>query len=349
MWIFRDSRKSRIEKSSRPALRSYILLAACCLLSTAYRLSAAQGLYEMREIKPGIFLWIPEDVLEMDSDPLFNQAANAGFIVTSQGVIVVNTTNSPFHGRELLYEIRQRTEEPIRYVINTDSRGDHMLGNEVFASLQATIMSTLTAGEEMQKYQEELTRRLQGDFRLISRMRGFHPTLPTQTFNGEVSTSLGGMEFKILEIAGGHSAGDAVVLFPASKVLFLGHLFEHARFPRMDTSDVRRWIEILRKVEGWDVETYVPAHGPPGDKKLLIEFREFLEWLETEVKARVEQGQPLSQVKQEVRPPERFRWGGRDLAARAVEGVYRQLAAQFSPSPTSPPTPEQPSQTPAEP
>ena len=118
-----------------------VLLAAFCLLPSAFSVRAANGLYEVQEVKPGVFVWIPDDVLDQDGDPQFSRAGAAGFIITAEGVVVVDTTNSPFHARELLYEIRERTEAPVRYVINTGADGDRMLGNEVFAELQATLIS----------------------------------------------------------------------------------------------------------------------------------------------------------------------------------------------------------------
>ena len=314
---------------ARPLIPAFcLLLSAFCLVPSAYCHPPARGLYEMHEVKPRIFVWIPEGVIDPEGDPQFNRAANASFIITPEGVVVVNSTNTPFHARELLYEIRRRTDLPVRYVINTDAQGDTMLGNEVFVDQRATIISTATAQAEMRQYGEDLAQRLREDenWRLQARMRGIHPTVPAQTFAQEMSLRLGGQEIRLRNLSGGHSAGDAVVYLPGAKVLFLGHLYENGYFPRLASSNVRRWIEILREVESWDAQAYIPAHGPPGDKKQLAEFREFLEWLVAEVQARLQQGKSLDEVRREFNLAEIYRWSARDLAPRAVEAVYRQLA-----------------------
>ncbi len=299
-----------------------------CLLSVAHPRPAARGHYEVQEIATQVFVWVAEDILDQVGDPLFNRGGTAGFIITTEGVVMVNTTNSPFHARELLYEVRRRTDQPIRYVVNTDAAGDRMLGNEVFADLQATIISTIAAYNEMWHYQRELSRRIETDFRLEGRMRGVHVTVPTQTFDAEMALLLGGREIKILNLGGGHSMGDAAVYLADAKVLFLGHLFQNHYFPRVGSGNVRRWVEILREVEGWDVDTYVPGHGEPAGKKELAEFRQFLEWLTAEVEGRLREGQPLAQVRRELDPREKYPWRGRDLAPRAVEAVYKQLASR---------------------
>jgi len=308
-----------------PSSRFPVLLLG--LLLVAASASAAGGRYEVQEIKPGVFAWVPEDIVDQWSDPQFNRAGTAGFIITSEGVVVVNTTNSPFHARELLYEIRQRTELPIRYVINTCAHGDRMLGNEVFQALQASIVSTAVAREEMRRYRQQLERRIAEDYRMEARMRGFHFTLPTEVFDAEMSLKLGDGEIRIINLGGGHSAGDAVVYLPEAKVLFLGHLFENGYFPRLASSDVRRWVEILRQVESWKVEVCVPGNGAPGGKRELADFRMFLEWLTTEVQTRIQQGQALRQMKRELLATDNFRRSARDLASRAVEALYKQLSA----------------------
>jgi cyclase len=236
----------------------------------------------VKEIRPHVFIWVPDDVVYLVGDPLFGRAGTAGFIITTEGVVVVNTTNNPFNAREMLYEIRQRTKLPVKYVINTDSRGEHMLGNEVFVDEQAAIISTGVAQSEMKDYGEDLARRIRGDIRLEWRMRGFHPTLPTQTFDREMNFRLGTQEFQILDLGKGPLAGDATVYLPGPKVVFLGELFENVNIPRRGLSDVSAWLEILRQVEGLDASTYIPDGGAPGDKTDLQDFRDFLMWVAAE-------------------------------------------------------------------
>jgi glyoxylase-like metal-dependent hydrolase (beta-lactamase superfamily II) len=275
-------------------------------------------------------VWIPEDVLDLEGDPQFSYPGTAGFVVATDGVVVVNTTNSPFHGRELLYEIRQRTDLPVVYVINTDAEPDQMLGNEAFVDQGATIISSTQALAAMQRYRDDLARRLHQDenWRLQGRMRGIHPTLPSQVFDEEMSLRLGEEEIRLRCVADGGRSGDAVVYLPAQKVLFLGRLFANGYFPRLASTDVRRWIEVLRELESRDVDLYVPGHGPPGDKKQLAEFRGYLEWLVEEVQSRLEQGKTLGEIRHEVNPLENYHWGARELGMRAVEQVYQQLVAE---------------------
>ncbi len=308
----------------------FLMFLACGFVGRADGRSAASGLYEVKEIKPGVFLWIPEDVLDVDGDPQFSRTANSGFLITTEGVVVINTTNSPFHAREVLYEIRERTEQPVRYVINTDSHGDVMMGNEVFVDQKAAIIATTVAEEEMRDYRADLAERLREDenWRLQGRMRGIHPTPATEAFDTQMTLLLGGEQIHLVRMSGGHSEGDLVVRLPAQKVDFLGHLFENGFFPRFASSDVRRWIENLRQIESEDVEIFVPAHGPPGGKKQLAEFRQFLEWLLNEVNARMQEGKSLVDIKRELNLTETYHWSARELASHDIEEVFNQLTSE---------------------
>ena len=323
MWISEEHRKRILMRG--------LLLAAFGLMSSLPGISGNLGLYTVQEVKPHIFVWIPDDVIDQECDPLFARAATAGFIVTSEGVVVVDTSNSPTNARDLLYEIRKRTDFPIRYVINTSSAGDHMLGNEVFSDEQATLISTRAAQEEMLEYRQELSDRMHGElgFRLQARMRGFHVTPSTQTFDDKLSLNVGDQEIRIASLlTSAGSPQDAVVHLPAAKTLFLGELFDNQYFPRVGSRDVHRWVEVLRQVEGWDADTYIPGHGAPGTKKDVADFRKFLEWLVAQVEMRLKQGQTLEDVQKTLWLPKTYNWHAPDLAQDTVADVCRQLAAQ---------------------
>ncbi len=357
MWIFEAgyrlqvmgcrrevARTSSAHSCSRLRITCNLLLA---LFAAGYFLAPPRGrsasllLYSVQEVKPRVFAWIPDDVIDQECDPLFTRPATAGFIVTSEGVVVVDTSNSPMHARDLLYEIRQRTDLPIRDVINTSSAPDHMLGNEVFTDELATLISTRAAQAEMLQYRQELYDRMRGEqgWRLEARMRGFHVTPTTQTFDEKMTLNLGSQEIRIASLLrGGTSPEDAVVYLPAAKTLFLGELYDNQYFPRIGSRNVQSWIEVLRQVEGWDVDTYVPGHGAPSGKKDLVDFRKFLEWLVAQVQMRLKQGQTPEDVQKALWLPKTYNWHAADLAADTVADVCRQLAP---PRPAAP-APAQP-------
>ncbi|HKT12413.1 MAG TPA: MBL fold metallo-hydrolase [Terriglobia bacterium] len=320
------------------------LLAALALVFPAAprrTFAANDSFYHVVEVKPNVFVWVAEDVLNQEGDPEFNRAGNAGFIVTNDGVVVVNTTNSPFNARALLYEIRKRTDQPVRYVIDTSASPDVMLGNEAFEYFRPVIISTRQAAQEMADYKKAFPARVENDWKIAAKMRGVHPLPANQIFDKELTLYVGGQDIRVIDMGDNTSPGDAAVYLPGSKVLFLGNIFENEYVPRIGIANMEQWIATLRKVESWDADVYVPGHGQPAGKAQVQSFSGFLEWLYGRVRSGYQQGKSLAQIQGQIVPFQNIHWHAPELESEAVAGVYRSLAknSSQSSSSTSPPSP----------
>ena len=306
---------------------SLLAVLALFLFAAPRRAAAANdSFYHIQEVKPNVFVWVAEDVLNQEGDPEFNRAGNAGFIITQDGVVVVNTTNSPFNARALLYEIRKRTDQPVRYVIDTSASPDVMLGNEAFEDFSPVIISTRKAAQAMADYKKAFPSRVENDWKTAARMRGIHPLPSNQVFDKELSLHVGGQDIKVIDLGDNASPGDAAVYLPGSKVLFLGNIFENEYVPRIGSPNMDHWIETLRNVESWDVEVFVPGHGQPAGKAQVQRFRGFLEWLYGRVRSGFQEGKSLAQIQGEIVPFQNLHWHAPELESAAVAGVYRLLA-----------------------
>ncbi len=300
---------------------------------------ANDSFYHVQEINPHVFVWVAEDILNQEGDPQFNRAGNAGFIITQDGVVVVNTTNSPFNARALLYEIRKRTDQPVRYVINTSASPDVMLGNEAFADFSPVILSTPQAAEQMRNYRNEFPARLDRDWKFAASMRGIHPLPPTQTFDKDTTLDLGGQQIKLINLGDNNSPGDAAVYLPQSKVVFLGNVFENDYIPRIGSANLKQWIETLQKVVSWNCTVYVPGHGLPSGPVQVQRFQQFLEWLSGQVRLGIQKGKSLRQIQNELVPFQSVHWHAPELEGEAVTAVYRLLTRQDNQASSSAETP----------
>ena len=333
-----------IARSASPVALSLKLSATILLALSAFFLllmpravlPAGDSFYHIREINPHVFVWIADDVLDQEGDPKFNRAGNAGFIITQDGVVVVNTTNSPFNARALLYEIRQHTDLPVRYVINTGATPDVMLGNESFTDFKPDILATPEATSAMMHYRDEFPARLEDDWRFEVSMRGVHPTPPNHTFINQTTVPLSGQPIKVINLGDNTAPGDAAVYLPQSKVLFLGNVFENEYIPRIGSANIDNWIKTLHKVESWDVDIYVPGHGQPAGKAQVLEFRHFLEWLSGQVRSGLQKGKTLEQLQNDLVPFPNIHWHAPELESEAVAAVYRSLTRHNNEASSSP-------------
>ncbi len=74
--------------------------------------------------------------------------SNAGFVVTSDGVVVFDALGTPSLGWALLQEIRKVTDKKIRYVVVSHYHADHIYGLQAFRDhSDAVIVAQERSGE----------------------------------------------------------------------------------------------------------------------------------------------------------------------------------------------------------
>ena len=71
-------------------------------------------------------IWFVQGQAALGSPANRNFISNAGFIVTPDGVVVVDALGSPALAQALLASIRSVTRQPVRWVIVTHYHADHV-------------------------------------------------------------------------------------------------------------------------------------------------------------------------------------------------------------------------------
>jgi glyoxylase-like metal-dependent hydrolase (beta-lactamase superfamily II) len=169
---------------------------------------------KVTEVAPGLFF------------QYHHQESNNAWLVTDEGVLVIDARQHPRRAEELLAAIRKTTDKPIRWVVNTHAHGDHYFGNSVFKSAGATIVAHRdTAGMMEHHFPLEMKRR-QGYFR----QQNYDPgevrlVLPDVTYDTRMTITLGGRTVELLYFGAGQNPGDTFVYFPKEKVIFAGGPF----------------------------------------------------------------------------------------------------------------------------
>jgi glyoxylase-like metal-dependent hydrolase (beta-lactamase superfamily II) len=189
--------------------------------------------------------------------------SNSVFLVTADGVLVIDTRTHPREGRDLLDRIRRVTDKPIKWVINSHFHGDHHMGDSVFKELSATFVAHEETARIMQLVQpKEIARRVEG-----FKSRGYDPdevklVLPDVTFDSKLTIRLGGREIRLFYLGPGQQSGDTFVAFPHARLLFTPGAFAKHSMPNMAfTPSVDSWLKLLDQVAVMDVDTILPAHG----------------------------------------------------------------------------------------
>jgi uncharacterized sulfatase len=224
---------------------------------------------------------------------------NTGFIVTSQGVLVIDTGPSLLYGEQLREVISSITSKKILQVYNTHLHPDHFLGNQAFAEAPiAALPGTITGMRQQADMFTDNMYRLAGHW-----MVGTNPLIPTEPINlGTVD--IGGHRLSFIELRG-HTQADLVIFDHSTGVLFAGDLVFHNRAPTTPHADIDKWLESLEKLEDLAIKIIVPGHGAVEDGTgPILQTRSYLRWLDSTLRKQAELGKDMVEVLNIKIPPE---------------------------------------------
>jgi glyoxylase-like metal-dependent hydrolase (beta-lactamase superfamily II) len=212
-----------------------------------------------------------------DGAPGHAFSANAGIVIGKDAVLVIDTLTSAREAKRFLAEIRNITDKPIRYVVNTHYHLDHALGNCVFVDIGATVISHARCRESIIKTGDGMLENptmysLPKDFWTGTRVEA-----PLLSFEREMIIDLGGITVKLIHSGvASHSAGSIVVAIPEQKVLFAGDILVTYFHPYLGEGDLPGWAKTLDMIHAMDVDHIIPGHGPLSTKKDLEEMKTYL-------------------------------------------------------------------------
>ena len=213
-----------------------------------------------REVAPGC--WYVEGLSALGSPANQNFISNAGFVVTSEGVVVIDALGSPALAQRLLDEIAKVTDQKVTHVVVTHYHADHVYGLQVFEELGATIIAHQAGREYL--YADTARLRLE-----VSR-KELAPWIDDQTrlveahewIDGTRRLQVGDTELVIEFLGPAHTPEDLAVYLPRQQVLYAGDLVFRSRVPFVGQADSRNWIRSLEKLLSHDTQVIVPGHGP---------------------------------------------------------------------------------------
>ncbi len=275
---------------SSAALLLVLLIAATCACADSSSVkdrtvtTVADGIYEIRH---------------RDAPNLFPQG-NTTVIVGDRDVLVVDSCYLPSSAREDIAQIRQWTDKPVHYLVNTHWHADHTRGNATYAEAFPSIsIISQTATRELIKGnyadhpenavmivqrdlnvyrrwlkagknddgvalskedRQQLHAILAGADSVVAEFKGLIPRLPNLTFERELNVELGGRQVQIKFLGRGNTAGDAIVFLPKERILIAGDLVVHPG-PFTGSGFPTEWSKTLEKMIELNPQIVIPGHG----------------------------------------------------------------------------------------
>ena len=226
--------------------------------------------------------------------------ANAAYIVTNKGVIVIDTGSSYQYGKQMREYIESTTGLSIIKVFNTHHHPDHFLGNQAYkdvpiASLQEIVNAIDSQGDALSNNLYTLV----GDW-----MKETVSITPSEVISPG-KYSIGDHDIEIIAL-NGHTNSDMVIFDHNTGVLFAGDLVFHNRTPAVANADIKNWLDSISKLQKLDYKYLIAGHGPvTTDERAMIQTREYLSWLRDTLQSALDKGLDISEALQ-LEVPERF-------------------------------------------
>jgi glyoxylase-like metal-dependent hydrolase (beta-lactamase superfamily II) len=224
--------------------------------------------------------------------------SNAGFVVTAEGVVVLDALGSPALASRMRELIRNVTDRPVVKVVVTHYHADHIYGLQVYKDEGAEIIAPSEAlaylngpqaAERLAERRQSLAPFVDGRTRLV---------YPDVLVDRDSTFALGGHTFTLQPFGPVHSDGDMTMLVQPGGVLFSGDLIFEGRVPFVGDADTRRWLEALDGLLKGELGVLVPGHGAASrtPQSTLALTRDYLAFLREAMRRAVDEMQPFDEA-----------------------------------------------------
>lgn len=256
-------------------------------------------------VAPGVFV-VPGAPGEPDAANR-GRIGNAGFVVGGGGVAIIDTGSSYRHGAELLAEVARHTPRPVRIALITQPRQEFVFGGAALRERAIPIHMHRDAARLMAARCDgclQTLRRTLGD----AELEGTAVVVPDAVFDRPFTLTAIGRRLRVLHFGHSSGPGDVAVFDETSGTLFAGGLLDHRRIPDVQDGDIDGWLRALAALRALPIRTIVPAHGPPGDARMIDAVERYLQRLRGRLVELLDAGAALSEVPDAASLPEFETW-----------------------------------------
>lgn len=299
-------------------LKVFALCAALSSFLFAGSLPAQDLGPHFKQVKEGIYVYAAA----------LNEA-NSTIIRTSDGVVLIDTGQSPKDSQVVAAAVKKLGSDPVRFIIHTEPHSDHVMGDFVF-SPPAVVIAAEGASASMKQSESFSPARIERDAAKSPDMRdafkGFRLVPPHIEYRNRMTLNVGERTFELYYLKNVHSEADTAIWLPKERVLFTAASVGVKRFgnhrPLVSIPDT---LDALRMMKALKPEVVIPGHGVPGSAKILDDMENYYDALMKGVSAMVKQGKSLDEIKKELKIAGTEDWEGKDRFPNNIEAAYRAV------------------------
>ncbi len=237
---------------------------------------------------------------------------NTFFYVGPDEVLVIDAKINAEAASQMLAEIKKVTDKPVQSVVLTHSDGDHVNGLVGFPP-NLTIISHTNTRQDIAQANAAATTKL---------------PLPNETFSRDMTLFVGDTEVQLLYYGPAHTNGDIVIYIPAEKTAIVGDLVFIGRDPLIHANKHGSsfgLVTVLKAIIQLDADVFLSGHADGVDKKAIEALIAQIEEKQIKVKALVQEGKTLAEVKAAFAGADQPATPGGRRWPSLVEIIYQEL------------------------
>jgi len=296
--------KSLIDRSKNISFLAALVLLFPVCVSLAFAGGEPEP-FNLSQVADGIYLHTGVHVAF--TDPQHDDIANIGFIVGNNCIAVIDTGGSVAIGQELLLSIREISNLPICYVINTHVHFDHILGNLAFKNEDAQFVGHIKLIDAIEQSRDFFLEQSKNDLGPSPNRNSIIG--PTLTVDKTMDLDLGDRIIRLTAYPSAHSHTDLTVLDQQTKTLWTGDLVFKERIPAL-SGKLKGWLAVLETLQNQEINLAIPGHGTISHDWLQTYTAEksYLTMLLNDTREAIKNGQFLEDAVTSIGKKEKQKW-----------------------------------------
>jgi glyoxylase-like metal-dependent hydrolase (beta-lactamase superfamily II) len=219
----------------------------------------ADAVLELKQVDKNIYAIIGE--LGNRTPENLGNNATFGFVVTSEGVVLIDSGGTYKGAAEIHALIKRVTDKPVKIVINTGGQDHRWLGNGYFKKQGARLIASSKAvADQKARTQDQFF--MMGNMVGDAGLKNTDAVYAEETFDDTLKFTLGDTQFVLRYAGHAHTPGDSFVWLPQQRIVFSGDIVYVQRMLGVNAeSNSKSWVTAFEAMAALDPRVVVPGHG----------------------------------------------------------------------------------------
>jgi len=218
---------------------------------------------------------------------------NLSFIISNDGVMVINAGDNYLLAKALHSEIKKITDQKVKYVVLENGQGHAMLGAAYWQEQGVKIIANQKTADKIKNKGQKILQRMQAGRKDKSAFSKI--VMPDQTFTDKLVIEMGDKHIERLHFGQAHSPDDIMVWLAEEQLVISGDMsFNQRLLPIFEDIDTKVWLQNWEKFAALNAKYVIPGHGEATDMAIVTKYsKDYLLYMRRQMQAIIDEGGDL--------------------------------------------------------